>query len=417
MLGDYALTAVVNSNIFMYMMMGAVMGIGLAAGVAIGQSIGSGDAQAVRRVVGTSITAVAGFGILVAAAGWMLAPVLLDRMHVPESGRDAAITYLRLICLQMPSMFVYIVMMMTLRGTGDAKTPFRFTLLWIGLGLALSPILLTGAFGLPRLGIAGVAIGALLANALALLALVVTLYRRDVPIALRGADLRHFVPDLRLLWLLMKRAAPMALESFIVQGSYFVLLSMVNEHGAMTAAAYSGAAQLWSYVQMPSQAVASSMAAMAAMNIGAARWPRVESIALKGCALGVAVTSLAALLIYALGDRPLLLFLPQGGETLQKAHDINAIVVWGWIAVSITSGLAAVVRANSAMLAPTLIFAITMWVFRVPFAMALEPVLGEAAIWWSFPVGTISSALLAWGYFRWGGWRDNPLMMSRVKKA
>ena len=59
-LGDYALTAVVNSNIFMYMMMGAVMGIGLAAGVAIGQSIGSGDAQAVRRVVGTSITAVIG---------------------------------------------------------------------------------------------------------------------------------------------------------------------------------------------------------------------------------------------------------------------------------------------------------------------------------------------------------------------
>jgi Na+-driven multidrug efflux pump len=337
-------------------------------------------------------------------------------MHVPESGRDAAITYLRLICLQMPSMFIYIVMMMTLRGTGDARTPFRFTLLWIGLGLALSPILLTGAFGLPRLGIAGVAIGALLANALALLALVVTLYRRDVPIALRGADLRHFVPDLRLLWLLMKRAAPMALESFIVQGSYFVLLSMVNEHGAMTAAAYSGAAQLWSYVQMPSQAVASSMAAMAAMNIGAARWPRVEAIALKGCALGVAVTTLAALLIYALGDRPLLLFLPQGGETLEKARGINAIVVWGWIAVSITSGLAAVVRANSAMIAPTLIFAITMWVFRVPFAMALEPTLGEAAIWWSFPVGTISSALLAWGYFRWGGWRDNPLMMSRVAK-
>ena len=148
----------------MYMMMGAVMGIGLAAGVAIGQSIGSGDAQAVRRVVGTSITAVAAFGMLVAAAGWMLAPVLLDRMHVPESGRDAAITYLRLICLQMPSMFVYIVMMMTLRGTGDAKTPFRFTLLWIGLGLALSPILLTGAFGLPALGIAGVAIGALLTS-------------------------------------------------------------------------------------------------------------------------------------------------------------------------------------------------------------------------------------------------------------
>jgi hypothetical protein len=29
----------------------------------------------------------------------------------------------------------------------------------------------------------------------------------------------------------------------------------------------------------------------------------------------------------------------------------------------------------------------------------------------------LGSALLAWGYFRWGGWRKNPLMMSRAQKG
>ena len=415
-LGEHALTAVVNSNIFMFMMMGVVMGIGMAAGVGIGQSIGADDRSGIRKVVGTAITSVLAFALLVAAAGWWLAPVALDRMHVPDEAHDAAVSYLRLVCLSMPSTFLFVLMMMLLRGTGDARTPFRFSLLWIGLGLVLSPVLLTGAFGAPRLGIAGVALGGLLANGIALLALVGYLYRRRVLITLRGADLRHLRPDLRIVKMLTTRGSPMALESFVVQGSYFVLLAMVNDHGAMTAAAYSAAAQLWNYVQMPSIAVASAMSAMSAMNIGAQRWDRVERIARRGCLLAVVLTGAVCLLLVALGDWPLKLFLPQGGETLAKARGINDIVLWGWVVQAITGGLCAIMRSNAAMLAPTLIYGITMWVVRVPFAKALEPSLGEAAIWWSFPMGTANSALLAWAYYRWGGWR-NKRLVSKPNKS
>jgi len=78
-------------------------------------------------------------------------------------------------------------------------------------------------------------------------------------------------------------------------------------------------------------------------------------------------------------------------------------------------GLSAMVRANGAMLAPTLIFIVTMWALRVPFALGLKPWLGEAAIWWSFPFGSLTSALLAYGYYRWGRWRERPLMLAQVR--
>ena len=121
----------------------------------------------------------------------------------------------------------------------------------------------------------------------------------------------------------------------------------------------------------------------------------MERIALKGCALSACLTIAATLLVYALGDLPLKLFLPQGGEALATARHLNHIALWGFIAMSITASLSAIVRANAAMLAPTLIFAVTMWVLRVPFAMALQPALGVDAIWWSFPMGTLASAVLA----------------------
>lgn len=413
-LGPDALTAVVNANLFMWMLTGSVMGVGSAAGIAIGQALGHGDRGVVKKLTGNAITFALAASFLSAALGYVFAPTLLDLIHLPASARELAIDYLRYTCLSMPPVFIFSFLMMMLRGVGDARTPFRFSLIAIGLGLVLSPALLVGFGGLPKMGIAGVAVGGILAYGAALLALIGYLYVRNHPLALRREDLHHLKPDGALIWMLVTKGAPMAAENIIVQGAYFVLLSLVNAQGAATAAAYAAAAQLWGYVQMPSGAIAQSMSAMAAICIGAGRWDRVGRIAFQGCLVAVGLTLLAAAIIYLSGDLPLKLFLPEGGEELAIARNINEIVLWGWIFLAITNGLSAMVRANSAMLAPTLIYATTMWVMRVPFALALLPLLGAAAIWWSFPLGTIGSATLAFAYYRWGGWRKNKLMVADV---
>lgn len=421
-LGANALTAVATASVIMFMLMGAVMGIGTAAGVAIGQSLGSGDLGAVKRVVGCALAFVTGFSILVAAAGWWLSPAIIGAVGTPLESRAFAIVHLRTTCLSMPAIFVYLVMVMMMRGSGDARTPFRFTLLWIGLSMLLVPALLTGLGGLlPGLGIAGVGLGSLLGAGIALAALVAHVYRRRLPIALHGDDIRHLRPEPALLMLMLRRGVPMALESIITQGAYFVLLSQVNSYGAATAAAYAGAAQLWTYVQMPGIALAASMSAMAAMNIGAGQWARVEQIALRGCLTSLVLSTAATALVYGLGaafdDLPLRLFIRGDEAVLAQARRINFIALWGWIALSLTMGLFAVVRANGAMLAPMLIFLLTMWAGRVPFALWLQPWLGDAAIWWSFPFGSIASALVAWAYFRWGQWRERPLMLAQPAVA
>jgi len=414
-LGQDALTAVVNANVFMFMMMGAVMGVGTAAGIAIGRAHGAEDLLAVKRVAGASIAFVVLISSAIAALGFFGTPFILDLMQMPQEARKEADPFLRITCLSMPTVFSFIFTMMMMRGLGDARTPFRFTLLWIGLGLFLGPVLLTGAFGFPRLGVAGMALAGVVSSATSLAAIWIYAYTRRLPLALRGRELVHLRPDPALLIMLLRQGSPMALETFIVQGAYFVLLSMVNGYGSATAAAYAGAAQLWGYVQMPAIALAASMSAMAAVNIGAEKWRRVEEIALKGCLLSILMTSIATALIYLLGDWPLRLFLPQGGAALDVAKDVNAIALWGWVVLAVTSGLSAIVRANGAMLAPTVIFLVTMWIFRVPFAFFLQPLLAAKAIWWSFPVGSISSAGLAFAYYRWGRWRLNRPQLPPVR--
>ncbi len=69
-----------------------------------------------------------------------------------------------------------------------------------------------------------------------------------------------------------------------------------------------------------------------------------------------------------------------------------------------------IIRATGAVWPPLIGLLVSMWFVRIPFAQFLEPYLGQDAIWWSFPLGSIISLILAAGYYRWGGWRKAQLM-------
>lgn len=415
-LGRNELIAVVNANVLLTILMGLVSGFGVAAGIFVGQAIGANDMHTARRVVGTSISFAVCAGFIIAGIGLFGVQYIVDLLHMPEETRAHSIIFFRIVCLSMPTLFVFVFMTMIIRSAGDAKTPAVFSTIWMGLGFILTPVLLTGVFGIPRLGIAGAALSGMIANAIALVALLFYVYYKNLPFALRGDNLHYFRPDLTILRRLAKRAIPSAAETVIVHGSYFVLLSIVNTYGVVTAAGYAAAAQLWGYVQLPAFAITASMSTMAAQNIGAGQWDRVNKIALRGCTLSILITAAMAIFVFALGEAPLRLFLPDGGEALHTAVAINKIVLWSWPIIAITFGLFAIVRANGVMLPSAIIFAITLWGLRVPFANMLQPWLGSAAVWWSFPVGTFASAALAYAYYRWGRWREHEPLRSILQE-
>ena len=62
-------------------------------------------------------------------------------------------------------------------------------------------------------------------------------------------------------------------------------------------------------------------------------------------------------------------------------------------------------RSTGAVWPPLLILMVSMLGMRVPFAYFLIPHFGADAIWWSFPLGTLTSSALTALYYRYGGWR------------
>src|SRR5438067_1936920 len=143
-IGERALAATSNANMVMFLLMSFVFGFGMASTILIGQAWGRKDVDGARRVIGTAI----GFFFIVvvamAVAGWFFSPALLKLLGTPGGAAPLALAYLRVIFIAMPSMLILVLLMMGMRGAGDAMTPLWFMIVAVVLDSALNPVFILG---------------------------------------------------------------------------------------------------------------------------------------------------------------------------------------------------------------------------------------------------------------------------------
>jgi Na+-driven multidrug efflux pump len=184
------------------------------------------------------------------------------------------------------------------------------------------------------------------------------------------------------------------------------MITLVNRFGVDTTAAFGAAMQIWNYIQMPAFAVAMGVSAMTAQNVGAGKWERVNRIAGVGVLYSVLLTGSVVVLIELLDVQVFGLFLPAGSAALSIASHMNRIVTSSFIFFGISVALFGVVRATGAVIAPLIVLTISMLVVRFPLAEIFLDKYQVDAVWWSFPVSSVLSSVLALLYYRYGSWRS-----------
>ena len=363
-LGEAALAATINANIVVYLLMAAVFGFGMAATILIGQNMGRRDVDQVRRVLGTSFGLFGVISVLTVVAGWFLAPSILRLLVTPAEVYPLALVYLRVILIAMPPVFLSVLLTTALRGTGDSLTPLKFMALGSLVDVALNPLLIRGWGPIPAMGIEGSAVATLIANSVALIALVSFIYRHDLVIRLRGAEWLYLIPARKLLKTIVVKGFPIGLQMLVISASSLAMVGLINRHGTSSTAAYAAANQLWTYVQMPAMALSAAVSAMAAQNIGAGRWDRVDRITRAGLVMSVVLTGGLLAVLTVIDRHVFWLFLGDDSVSIDIAVRINLIAGWSFILSGVSMVLAATVRANGAVIGPLVILVIAMFPFR-----------------------------------------------------
>ncbi|MFC4765585.1 MATE family efflux transporter [Dyella koreensis] len=415
-MGESALGGVSNASLIVFLLLTAVFGVSMASTILVGQSLGARNMVEAKRVVGTGVSFFVALSVAVSVLGYFNTEWMLRTLGTPPDALSYATPYLRMIFVAMPSMYFYNFLMMTLRGAGDARTPLAFMAMSVLLDIALNPLLMFGWGPVPAMGIVGSATATLISQSVALIALLATLYARKHFLRLTRAELAYLRPDATILRSLIFKGLPMGLQMIVISSSAMLMMHLVNGYGSHTTAAYGAASQLWNYVQMPAMAIGAAVSSMAAQNVGAQLWDRVSRIAKVGVAYNFLLSGALIAVIYVFNRAALNLFLPGHGEALTLAQHLNMIAVWSFMFFGVTFVLFGVVRSTGAVWPPLVILTISMWLIRPPFAYSLMPSIGADAIWWSFPLGSLASMLMAMAYYRWGGWRKARMLSAPVGK-
>jgi putative MATE family efflux protein len=405
LIGEDALAATSNANMVMFLLTAFVFGFGMASTILIGQAWGRKDVDGARRVFGTAAGTFLLLTILIAAAGYFLSESILGLLGTPPEATPLAHAYLSVIFLAMPPILLLTLWMMALRGAGDSMTPLWFMIISVVLDSGLNPVFILGLGPAPKMGIAGAAFATLIANYAAFVGLVVYMYARDLPLRLRGPELRYLWCDLKILKTIVLKGLPMGIQMVVISLSALALVGFVNREGVHTTAAFGVALQLWTYVQMPAMALGAAVSAMAAQNIGADKWDRVGQITRVGIVQSLLITG-ALIVLMTLADRVVLsLFMGPDSPALPIAKHIHLVATWNFLLFGVMMILFATVRANGAVWAPLIILAVGLVGVRFAWIFATYHWLGADAIWTSFPVTSLVNLALATAYYLKGGWR------------
>lgn len=405
-LGEAALAAASNANSVVFLIWAGIYGLSMASTILVGVYLGGKRVEDAKHAVGTSTTFFVLLSLATAVLGAVLCEPILVAMKTPAESLPLAVSYLRVMFVALPLSFMYVFVMSVLRGAGDSKTPFLFLLVSVALDVVLNPVLIFGLGPFPRLGIAGSAWATAFAQSVTFFALVWHLYRVKHPLRLGAHELNRLKLDFAVVRTLVIKGVPMGLQLVVISLSGVLMITLVNRFGTDTTAAYGAAFQVWQYVQMPAFAIGMAVSSMAAQNVGAQKWDRVNAVARVGVLFSVLLTGTIVLLIELFSTKALGIFVPAGSVALRTAEHLNQIAAWSFILLGVSMVLFGVVRATGAVMAPLAILAVSLLGVRFPVALSLVDAWGADAIWWSFPISSSVAVVLAALYYRFGGWRS-----------
>jgi putative MATE family efflux protein len=411
MLGEAALAATANANQIMFVVFAVVFGFAMAATILVGQATGRGDLAEVRRTTGASVGFFAIGGMVIAVLGWLAAPAVLRLLGTPEPVFGPALLYMRAVMIGMPIAVVNMLLPSLLRGVGDAISPLRATLLNVVVIAVAAPLLIKG------FGIAGAAWAGILSNLSSTTYQIWHIYRVDLPIRLRGPELRLLIPDWAHAKPVMTLGFPLGISMLVMGVSQIGMIGLINREGMETVAAFGAANQIWGFLQMPSFAVGTAVSAMVAQNIGAGHWHRIDQITGAGIAINFLMAG-ALVAVITLFQVPLLgLFLPSGSPAIGIGAHISLLLNWTFILMGVSTIVTSVVRSNGAVMVPLIILFLTAVVLRFAIGFLGYPVWGADAIWAAFIAHVVVSTIWSLAYYRWGRWREKSISGGAVLPA
>jgi putative MATE family efflux protein len=275
------------------------------------------------------------------------------------------------------------------------------------LNVLFVPLFISGLGPLPSFGVAGAALGTILASLTTGITGYGYLIRHNPYINMKSWD---FGVDWRIIRQVFAIGVPASLQMLVVSLTGIFVIALVNRYGADVTAAFGIGMHVDMLVAMPSISISMAATSITGQNLGAQKMDRVLQTLHVSTLFGLAIALLCSLVL-AIFPREI------GAIFLREAAGQTAVlgIVGGyyhWMAYifpffAITFAIQGVLRGAGDTVALLVLSFLALIVIRIPLAYLLAGPLGyrQDGIWMAMLFSSGLATGLNWLYYRWGRWQ------------
>jgi len=222
---------------------------------------------------------------IVAPAGYLLAPLLLDFVYARPDVQVHALPYLRILFTCAGPLFLTFMLTGAFQASGDVKTPLLLGILTAILNVIISVALIVGM----GMGAIGAALGTVLAPLASIAISLALILRRKM--ILQPPKRLSLLPDFSVLKVVARIGIPTGIQGVLLNLAGVFLLKYIGklELGSAAQAAYTICyAQLFSLIAWTCFGLRSAAATVMGQNIGAGKPERGKKAVLLAAFMGAA---------------------------------------------------------------------------------------------------------------------------------
>ncbi len=383
-------TAVVNSVIMLLITI--AVGITSAAGLIISRLTGAGDPVPLNKSVRQTLSITLLVGLFLTFTSIILGDWLLRALKTPEEIFSLASGFLKLSLSGFFMLFLSVMVMTIMRGTGDSVTPMLFTLFAVILNAILDPLLMMGISVFPELGLMGAAWASLLSQGAACAGSLLFMRKRQPGF---WPGIRDFWPESKMVLELSKVGIPFTLQHAIVALGGMFITADVNLFGVHATNAFGATGRLETLIIMPAQSFGVAISMMVSQNIGAKTYHRLRALTGWGIFYTVAMTIVLSLIAIVNAEPILTAF---GLQPLSVEATIAIRYIWivatCYPLIALFFALSGTINGTGNTFYSMLIAAISLWGIRIPLTGVLSHSLNTDGIWIATSISFLSSAIL-----------------------
>jgi len=377
--------------------------IATGATAVVARSVGAGDWDDANRATYQSILLGLAIGVTMTILGLLFARPAVALLGAEPEALAGGAAYVRIVSVAFGLSAVMFVGNACLRGAGDTRTAMVVMTVVNALNVIVAWAGVNGPFGLPRLGVAGSALGSAVGRVAGGVLVISILIRGRSGLKL---DLTHWQVDLEMMKRVLRVGLPTGGERLIMRLGQMIFMRVVASLGTTAVAAHAVALRAESLSWMPAFGFSAAGTTVVGQNLGARNPRRAE----RGgyMAFLMALTLMSAMgVIFILFPRPLIALFTDDTVVIQTA--VMPLRIIGFVQPMMAAAFlfAGNLRGAGDTRYPMYVTGVSVWATRVLVATVSVVLLGMGlpGAWLGMATDHTVRGILFFLRYRSGRWK------------